>query len=81
MMPPMGEVGNNVQEGVESSSDNFVVYVDGEPREQFNEVISGHVGWHNARNGCHTCLEKVQFWLHRTTYIIHESTKTLLSQR
>lgn len=63
VVSPAGEVGDDVLEGDESGADQFVVHVDGQAGEQVNQVVPCHVGWHDARDSCHTGLEEVQLGL------------------
>ena len=65
MVPPAGEIGDDVLEGVEGGADKFVIHVNGEAGEEVNQVIPSHVCWHDARDSCHTRLEKIQFGFDR----------------
>ena len=63
VVPPAGEVGDDVLEGVEGSAHQFRIQVDGEVGEHLQEVISSHVRRHDAGNGRHARLQEVQLGL------------------
>ena len=52
MVPPAWKVGDDVLEGDEGGSDQLMVHVDGQARQEVNEVVPCHVGWHDAWDGC-----------------------------
>lgn len=61
--------GTHVGKGGGGSPDQLMVNVDGESREQQQEVLAQHALWHDTRDRSNTRFQEVHLWLDTTVRV------------